>query len=89
MLLKDKLGFEENQQKATFRLGYQLALTRNKDDAVIDKAGGIVDARIKIDHIHWHVPHYTPPIQQQGVISKQTSRNTPTERRFIERSVFF
>ena len=63
-MLKDVFGFAEHQEKATYGLGYKLTLTRNKDDAVIDKAGGIADARIKLDHIHWYVPYYTPSIQQ-------------------------
>ena len=41
-------------------------LTRNEDEAVIDKVAGIAGARNKIDHIHWYVPHYTPSIQQQS-----------------------
>ena len=52
IMLKDVFGFAECQKKATYGLGYKLTLTRNKDGAVIDKAGGIADARIKIDHIH-------------------------------------
>ena len=56
-LLKDVFGFAECQEKATYGLGYKLTLTGNKDDAVIDKAGGIADGRIRIDHIHWYVPH--------------------------------
>ena len=64
--LKDVFGFAEHQEKATYGLGYKLTLTKNKDDAVIDKAGAIDDARIRIDHIHWYVPHYTPSIQQQS-----------------------
>ena len=51
-MLKDVFGFAEHQEKATYGLGYKLTLTRNKDVAVIDKAGGIADARIRIDHIH-------------------------------------
>ena len=62
IMLRDVFGFAEHQEKATYGLGYKLTLTRNKDDAVIDKACGIADARIKIDHIHWYVPHYTPSI---------------------------
>ena len=65
IILKDIFGFAEHQEKATYGHGYKLTLTRNKNDAVIDKAGGIADARIRIDHIHWYVPHYTPSIQQQ------------------------
>ena len=63
IMLRDVFGYAEHQEKTTYCLGYKLALTRNKDDAVIDKANGIADARIKTDHIHWYVPHYTPSIQ--------------------------
>ena len=65
----------------------KLTLTRSKDEAVIDKPVGIADARIKIDFIHWYVPHYTPSLQQQSILSKQILRKTPTEVRYVERSV--
>ena len=63
-------------------------MTRNKDDAVIDKAVCIADARIEIDHIHWYFPHYTPSIQQRGILSKQILSRTHTEFRCVERPVF-
>ena len=88
IMLKDVFGFVEHQEKATYGLGYKLTLTRNKDDALIDKANGIADARIKIDHIHWYVPHFTPSIQQKSTLSKQILSKTPTELRYVERSVF-
>ena len=88
IMLQDIFRFAENQEEATYGLGYKLTLTRKKDDAVIDKAAGIADARVKIDHIHWYVPHYTPSIQQQGILSKQILSKTPTELRYIKRSVF-
>ena len=88
IMLKDVFGFAEHQEKATYGLGYKLTLTRNKDDAVIDKAGGIAEARIRIDHIHLYVSHYTPSIQQQSILSKQFLSKTPTELRYVERSVF-
>ena len=50
--LKDVFGFAEHQEKATYGLGYKLTLTGNKDEAVIDKATGVADVRIEIDHIH-------------------------------------
>ena len=56
-MFKDVFGFAEHQEKATYGLRYKLTLTRNNYDAVIDKAGAIDDARIRIDHIHWYVPH--------------------------------
>ena len=53
IMLEDNLGFDEHLQKATYGLGFKLTLTRNKDDAIIDRPPGIADVRIKIDHIHW------------------------------------
>ena len=87
-MLKYDFGFAENQEEATFGLGYKLTLTRNKDEAVLDRAAGIADARVKIDHVFWFVPHYTPSIQQQCFLSKQNLSKTPTELRCVERSVF-
>ena len=86
--LKDVFGYAEHQEKTTYGLGYKLTLTRNKDDAVIDKANGIADARIRIDHIHLYVSHYTPSIQQQSTLSKQILSKTLTELKYVERSVF-
>ena len=80
-MLKNVFRFVENQEKATYGLGYKLTLPRNKDDAVIDKAPGIADARNKVDHIHWYVPHYTPPSQQQGKLSRHILSKTPIELR--------
>ena len=62
IMLKDVFGYAECQEKATYGLGYKLSLTRNKGDAVTDKSAGIADARIKIELIHWYVPHYAPSI---------------------------
>ena len=88
IMLKDIFGFAEHQEKATYGLGYKLTLTRSKHEAVIDKVAGIADARNKIDHIHWYVPHYTPSMSQQGTMSKQILNKTPTDIRYSERSVF-
>ena len=88
ILLKDVFGFAQCQEKATYVLGYKLTLTRNKYEVVIDKANGIADARIKIDQIHWYVPHYTPSMTQQSILSEQNLNNKPTQLRYVERSVF-
>ena len=55
IMLKDVFSFAEHQEKATYGLGFQLTLTRNKDEAVSDKAAGIADARIRNNHIHWYI----------------------------------
>ena len=85
IMLKDAFGFVEHQEKTTYGFGYRLTITRKKDDAVLDKAAGIADARIKIDLV---IPHYTPSIQQQVILSKQFLGKTPTELRYNERTVF-
>ena len=76
----------EHQEKAIYDCGNNLIFTRIKDEDVSDKTAGITDART--DHLHWYVPHYTPSIQQQGILSKQIQSKTPTEPRYIERFVF-
>ena len=55
---------------------------------VIDKVVGIADAKFKNGQIHSYVPHYTPSIQPQGILSTQLLSITPAELRYIEISVF-
>ena len=86
--LKDVFGFAEYQEKGTYGLGYKLTLTRNTDNAFLNKANGINLGRIKINAIEWYVPHYTPSIQQQSILSRQIINKTPTEINYPERSVF-
>ena len=86
--LKDIFGYAEYQQKATYGFGYNLTLTRNNDNVVLNKGNVINIGKIKINAIEWYVPHYTPSIQQQSILSKQIINKTPTEINYPERSVF-
>ena len=86
--LKDVFGFAEYQEKGTYGLGYKLTLTRNTDNAVLNKANAINLGKIKINALEWYVPHYTPSIQQQSILSKQILNKTPTQIQYPERSVF-
>ena len=86
--LKDVFGFAEYQEKGTFGLGYKLTLTRNTDNAALNKANAINNGKIRINAIEWYVPHYTPSMQQQGILSKQILNKTPTQIQYPERSVF-
>ena len=86
--LKDVFGFAEYQEKGTYGLGYKLTLTRNTDNAVLNKDNAINNGRIKIDAIEWYVPHYTPSMQQQSILSKQILNKTSTQIQYPERSVF-
>ena len=82
--LKDVFGFAEYQEKATYGLGYKLTLTRNSDNAVLNKGNAINNGKIKINAIEWYVPHYTPSMQQQSILSKQILNKTPTEKKYPE-----
>ena len=86
--LKDVFGFAEYQEKATYGLGYKLTWTRNTDNAILNKANATNNAKIKITAIEWYVPHYTPSMQQQSILSKQIINKTPTQIQYPERSVF-
>ena len=57
--LKDVFGFAEYQERAIFGLGYKLTMTRNTDNAVLNKGMAINNAKNKINAIKWYVPHYT------------------------------
>ena len=86
--LKDIFGFAEYQEKATYGLGYKLTLTRNTDNAVLNKANATNNGKVKYNAVEWYVPHYTPSMQQQSILSKQILNKTPKEIQYPERSVF-
>ena len=86
--LKDVFGFAEYQEKATYGLGYKLTLTRNTDNSVLNKANAIELGKIKINALEWYVPHYTPSMQKQSILSNQILNKTPTQIQYPERSVF-
>ena len=86
--LKDIFGYAEDQQKATYGLGYSLTLTRNNDNVVLNKGNAINIGTIKINAIEWYVPHYTTSLQQQSILSKQVLNKTPIQIQYPERSLF-
>ena len=88
IMLKDMFGFPEHQNKATFGRGYGLILTRNSDNAVLNKGNATNFGKIKINSIDWYLPHYAASIEQQSVLMQQIVDKTPTELRYPERSVF-
>ena len=86
--LKDVFGFAEYQEKGTYGLGCKLTLTRNSDNAVLNKANATNNGKIKIFAIEWYVPHYTPSVQQQSILSKQIINKTPNTNS-ISRKICF
>ena len=86
--LKDISGFAEHQQKGTYGLRYRLTLTRNTDNAVLNKDNVVVNGRVKINSLDWYVPHYSPNLEEYNKLMNQIKKNTPTLIHYIERSVF-
>ena len=86
--LKDVLGYCEHQEKATYGLGYRLILTRNSDNAVLNKGNTVTNGRVKINSLDWYVPHYTVNLEEYTKLMTQIKKNTPTLLHYIERSVF-
>ena len=61
--LKDIFGFAEYQEKGTYALGYKLTLTRNTDNAVLNKDNAVVNGRVQINSLDWYVPHFSPNLE--------------------------
>ena len=86
--LRDIFGFAEHQETATFGLGYNLTLTRNTDNAVLNEDNATNNAKIKIIALEWYVPHFTPSLENYNEIINQITKKTPTNLHYPERSVF-
>ena len=54
----------------------------------MNKANAINLGKIKINALEWYVPHYTPSMQQQSILSDQILNKKPTQIQYPERSVF-
>ena len=88
ILLQDIFGFVQYQQSGNYGLGYKLTLTRNSDNAVLNKANATNNAKIKINSIDWYVPHFAPSLAQEKILLDQFVKKMPPELRYVERSVF-
>ena len=86
--MKDIFGFAEHQEKGTYGLGYKLTLTRNTDNAVLNKDNAVVNGRVKINSLDWYVPHYSSNLEEYTKLMTQIKKNTPTLLHYPERSVF-
>ena len=62
--LRDIFGFAEYQEIATYGLGYKLTLTRNSDNAVLNKDKAVNNGKIKINTLDWYILHYTPSLDE-------------------------
>ena len=86
--LQDVSGFAQWQEKGTYGLGYKLTLTRNTDNAVLNRDNAVNNAQIKINSIALYITRFTPSILQQAFLFKHTTSKTPTELQYVERSVY-
>ena len=86
--LKDVFGFAEYQETGTFGLSYRLTLTRNTDNAVLNKNDATNIAKFVINGIEWYVPHYIPSLEIYNELQIQFKQKTPTNLHYPERSVF-
>ena len=55
VFLKHIFGYSHDQLKATFGLGIKLTLTRNNDNAVLNKDNATILYKIKIIAIEWYL----------------------------------
>ena len=62
--MKDIFGFAEHQEKGTYGLGYKLTMTRNTDNAVLNKTAATINGKVKINSPDWYVPHYSPYLEE-------------------------
>ena len=53
----------------------------------MNKGNAINVGKIKINAIQWSVPHYTPSMQKQSLLSKKIINKTPTQIQYPEKSV--
>ena len=86
--LKDIFGFAQHQEKGTYGLGYKLTLTRNTDNAVLNKDNAVANGIVKINSLDWCVPRYSPNLEEYKKLMNQIKKNTPTLLHSPERSVF-
>ena len=86
--LKHIFGFAEYQEKGTYGLGYKLTLTRNTNNAVLNKDNAVAIGRVKINSLDWYVPHYSPNLEEYNKLMNQIKKNSPTLLHYPERSVF-
>ena len=62
-------------------------MNKNTVTAVLNKDKVINIGKTKTIGIEWYVPHFTPSIPQQAILSKRILNKVSTEPNYVERSV--
>ena len=86
--LKDVFGFAEHQEMGTFGLGYKITLTKNTNNAVLNKDIATNNAKIKFNGLEWYLPHYVPSLEQYNNLVNRIAKRTPTDLHYPEKSIF-
>ena len=73
--LRGVFGFAEYQETGTFGLSYRLIVTRNTDNAVLNKNDATNNAKIKVNGIERYVPHYVPSLEKYNKLMNQLRRH--------------
>ena len=63
-------------------------MTRNTDNAVLNKDAATNNGKAKINSLDWYIPHYSPNLEEYNKLMQQIKKNTPTLLHYPERSVF-
>ena len=63
-------------------------MTRNTDNAVLNKGNATNNAKIKINALEWYVSHHTPSLEAYSKILNEIKNKTPTNFHYPERPVF-
>ena len=74
-------------EKAEFGPDCKVVVPGNIDQVVLDKVRGIDKVKIKNNIIPCYVPHCTPSLIQQALLTKQMLSKAPQELQYVERSV--
>ena len=69
-------------------MGYTRTPKRNKNNDPIYRTAGVDAAKTVIKHISWHIPHYTPSLENQQFMMDQLLNKDPTELYYMELIVF-
>ena len=80
--------FCEHQGNVSYGSGYKSAYKRTTDNAAIKRAAATANRNIPIRVNKWVVPHYTPNITQQRIISEQIVYRAPAYLDYNKRTIF-
>ena len=63
-------------------------MTRNTENAVINKANATNNAKVQIISLDWYLPHYTPNLEEYNKLMNHITKKLPTNLHYPEISVF-